>query len=301
MRLAAKPLGHHPPHHRPGQVALVLFEGLRHDFAGGRQGKFAHRRRPFRLQLRLDDALDFVAQALTFAFLLLLGRSEARLFGTQFGHEVGARRAVLAQGVALPGLTVQGGLDFAALLGQVDADFAEFGLGGFDLGDLLLADFGVGLEKTEAQRGLVEVLGREHEEERVLAQLHAVGLLDHASVFVLEGGDMAFQGAQLRVGAAHGPLQGADAGFVVPYEFFSELDLLVQQAHLGGRVGPVLAGLGQQVLRGLQLGGDAVALLLQRGLVLGAGLAPCEAREEPSSEEEDRFTTLCGAQNLRGC
>lgn len=301
MRLTAKPLGHHPPHHRPRQVALVLFEGLRHDFAGGRQGKFARRRRPFRFQFRFDDALDFVAQALTLAFLLFLGGAKPRLFGTQLGHEVGARRAVLAQGVTLPGLTVQGGLHFAALLGQVDADFAEFGLGGFDLGDLLLADFGIGLKEAEAQRGLVEVLGRKHEQERVLAQLHAVGLLDHARVFVLEGGDMAFQGAQLRVGAAHGPLQGADAGFVVPHELFPELDLLVEQAHLRGRVGPVLAGFGQQVFCGFQLGGDAVALLLQGGLVLGAGLAPCEAREEPSSEEEDRFTTLCGAQNLRGC
>ena len=28
VRLTAKPLGHHPPHHRPGQVALVLFEGF---------------------------------------------------------------------------------------------------------------------------------------------------------------------------------------------------------------------------------------------------------------------------------
>ena len=301
MRLTAKPLGHHPPHHGPGQVALVLFEGLRHDFAGGRQGKFARRRRPFRLQLRFDDALDFVAQALALAFLLLLGGAKARLFGTQFGHEVGARGAVLAQGVALSGLTVQGGLHLATFFGQVDADFAEFGLGGFDLGDLLLADFGVGLKEAEAQRGLVEVLGRKHKQERVLAQFHAVGLLDHARVFVLEGGDMAFQGAQLRVGAAHGPLQGADAGFVVPHELFPELDLLVEQAHLRGRVGPVLAGLGQQVLRGFQLGGDAVALLLQGGLVLGAGLAPSEAREEPSSEEEDRFTALCGAQNLRGC
>ena len=253
------------------------------------------------LQFRFDEALDFVAQALAFAFLFLLGGAKARLFGTQFGHEVGARGAVLAQGVALPGLTVQGGLDFTALLGQVDADFAEFGLGGFDLGDLLLADFGIGLKEAEAQRGLVEVLGRKHKQKRVLAQFHAVGLLDHARVFVLERGDMALQGAQLRIGAAHGPLQGADAGFVVPHELFSELDLLVEQAHLRGRVGPVLAGLGQQVLRGLQLGGDAVALLLQGGLVLGAGLAPCEAREEPSSEEEDRFTALCGAQNLRGC
>ena len=82
-----------------------------------------------------------------------MGCSEASLFGTQFGHEFGARGAVLAQGVALSGLTVQGGLDFAALLGQVDADLAEFGLGGFDLGDLLLADFGIGLKEAEAQRG----------------------------------------------------------------------------------------------------------------------------------------------------
>ena len=192
-------------------------------------------------------------------------------------------------------------MDFTALLGQVDTDFAEFSLGGFDLGDLLLADFGIGLKEAEALRGLVEVLSREYEEERVLAQLHAVGLLDHAGVFVLEGSDVAFQGAQLGVGAAHGPFEGADAGFVVPHELFPELDLFVQKAHLRGRVGPVLAGFGQQVLRGFQLGGDAVALLLQGGLVLGADLAPSEAREEPSSEEEGRFTTLCGAQNLRGC
>ena len=89
---------------------------------------------------------------------------------------------------------------------------------------------------------------------------------------------MAFQGAQFGICAAHGPLQRADAGFVVPHQLFPELDLLVEQAHLRGRVGPALAGLGQQVLGGPQLGGDAVALLLQGGLVLGWGLAPSEAR-----------------------
>ena len=301
MRLPTKSLGHHPPHHGPGQVALVLFEGLRDDFTGGRQGKFARCRRAFRLKFRFDDALDFVAQAQSFAFLFLLRGAKPRLFGTQFGHEVGAGRAVLAQGVAFPGLMVQGGLHLATFFGKVDADFAEFGLGGFDLGDLLLADFGVGLQEAEAQRSLVEVLSCKHKQERVLAQFHAVCLLNHSRVFVLEGGDVAFQGAQFGICAAHGPLQGADAGFMVPHELFPELDLLVEQAHLRGRVGPVLAGLGQQVFRGFQLGGDAVALLLQGGLVLGAGLAPGEARNEPRSEEEDRFTALCGAQNLQGC
>ena len=301
MRLPSKPLGHHPPHQGPWQIALVLFKGFRDNFAGGRQGKFARRRRTFGLQLGFDDALDFVAQALAFAFLLLLGGAKARLFDTQFGHEVGARGAVLAQGVSFSGLPVEGRLDLAPFLGQVDADFAEFGLGFLDLGDLLLPDFGIGLKKPEAQRGLVEVLGRKHEQKRILSQFHAVGLLDHAGVFVLEGRDVAFEGAQLGVGAAHGALEGADAGFVVPDELFSELDLLVEEPHLRGRIGAVLAGLGQQVLGGLELGGDAVALLLQGRLALAASLAPSESREEPGSEEEDRFTILCGAQNLRGC
>ena len=120
MRLPTKS-GSPPPHHGPGR--LCRFEGLRDDFTGGRQ---ANCLLPtlVRLKFRFDDSLDFVAQALALAFLLLLGGAKARFFGTQFGDEVGTRGAVLAQGVSFSGLAVQGGLDFTALLGQVDADFA---------------------------------------------------------------------------------------------------------------------------------------------------------------------------------
>ena len=80
-------------------------------------------------------------------------------------------------------------------------------MGFLNLLHLRLADGRVGLNEPEAQGGLTEILGGKHKQQRVRAQLHAVSLLHHTGILVLEGSDVPFEGAQLGVRATHGPFK----------------------------------------------------------------------------------------------
>ena len=284
---------------------MVLFKGFGDDFARGREGKFARGRRPFGLKFGLDDAFDFVVQPLPFFFLFALRLAQAAFLRFERIHQLGTRLPVAAQFV--PGHLGLGQRRFNgfAFFGQRHANAGQFGLGLLDLCHLVFARFGIGLDQPESHDGLGEVVGRKHKHPRVGRQLHAVRLLDHAGVFLLEGRDVAFKGANFRVGAVHGPLQRADGGFVVVDEFLAQLDLLVQQRHLGGRVVAVAARLLEQVFRGGELLGQPVPLALQRGFV--ARLGPnqgwqphsCNGRHNAQRAPPINDPTRCAAQNFR--
>ena len=182
---------------------------------------------------------------MAFFFLCLLGFAQPLLFVSQLFHKSGPRLAVLLQGIPLFALVQQRHLHVGTLFDQGQFDHAQFPLGGLDLVHLFLADGRVGLHPAEAHGGLIEVVCCEHKKQRVVPQLHPVGLLDHACVFVLQGGHVSFEGLQLGVRPAHGTFQRADGGLMVSYQLLAQLDLLVQQAHLGGSVCAVASGLSQ--------------------------------------------------------
>ena len=156
---------------------------------------------------------------------------------------------------------------------QGHAHFGELDLRAFDLSDLLLSDGRVGLHQPEAHRRLAEVVRGKHKQQRVGAQLHAVGLLDHAGVLVFQGRHMTFERSELRVGATHGAFQRPNRRLVVPHKLLAQLNFLVEQTHLLCGVVAVALRLVEQILCGFELLRDAVAFLLKGRLVVGLGKA----------------------------
>ena len=185
--------------------------------------------------------------------------------------------------------------------------FGELDLGVLNLLHLLLPNRRVGLDQPEAQRGLAEVLCGKDKQQRVCAQLHAVGLLHHAGVLVFQGGDVALQGADLGVGAAHGAFQRADRGLVVPHQLFAKLDFLVEQADLLRRVVAAALRLIQKVFCGFELLRDAVALFLKGGLVVGLGPSPShdphpQGQGQGAGPDQGASVKVpCGVQSPREC
>ena len=76
----------------------------------------------------------------------------------------------------------------------------------------------------------------------------------------------------------------------------SQFDFLVEQADLLRGVVAVALGLAQQVFGRFELLGDAVALLLQGGLVAGLGPNPLRPRQQ----HEHRHGLLQGLGNVKG-
>ena len=205
---------------------------------------------------------------MAFGFLRALLGAEPIFFTGELGHEGRSAGKVGLEPLALFGDVIEHALGLSLFRFHDLAARGEFQPCGFDLLGLFFAKPRIRLEHSEPEGSLLHIVGRENEGHRIARQRQAVGGDDHLGVLLFEGRDVAFEGPNLAVGAAHGLLDGANFLSVVTHEPLPQRNPFFNELQLAEGTGLVRLGRFQEPFGGGDLRIEGVALALEFGFGL---------------------------------
>ena len=269
--------------HRIGQLAPVLVELARQLgyvlVLGGRTGLGLMLAR-----LGLDQALYPLLELFDLFLVLLDRRGEPARLVAEFFRRSLVLRFVFAERCEFPVAALIHLVELAFLVLQV-GDFASERCGRrVDPGGFLLAHAVVATHIGYPSRCVVEILGREQENEEAVQLVVFVGAVNHLAVFLAQTGQVLFERSDRRALLVDVPVEQTGLLLEVGYDVAAVADLVADQLQLlVGRL-LVLARLGKQVVRYADFPLGPLDVFSQRFQRLAGGF-PCEKGQQADDEQ----------------